>query len=110
VNNVAKNLMVKKYSIGEKADVDKRPGILLIKEGEMAATIENSFDSRIKLRSGEFFGEDTIVINKFSIIQMHATQHSEVYEIGGNLLNPIPFVLWKLLETSEKRSKKDFNE
>jgi hemerythrin len=110
LNNVAKNLMVKKYSIGEKADVDKRPGILLIKEGEMAATIENSFDSRIKLRSGEFFGEDTIVINKFSIIQMHATQHSEVYEIGGNLLNPIPFVLWKLLETSEKRSKKDFNE
>jgi len=41
---------------------------------------------------------------------MHATKDCQVYEIGGNVLNPIPVVLWKLLETSEKRSKKDFNE
>ena len=108
LNNIAKHLTVKEYLIGAKVDVDKRPGILLLKEGEMAATIENDYQSSIKLYPGEFFGEDTIVVNKFSLIQMHATKNCQVYEIGGNVLNPIPVVLWKLLETSEKRRKNDF--
>ncbi|MGV7219885.1 MAG: cyclic nucleotide-binding domain-containing protein [Nitrospinales bacterium] len=110
LNNIAKNLKVKEFPIGAKADIEKRPGILVMKEGEMAATVENNFQTSIKLRSGDFFGEDTIVVNKFSHVQMHATKNTQAYEIGGDVLNPIPVVLWKLLETSEKRSKNEFNE
>ncbi len=108
LNNIAKHLRVKEYSAGAKADIKNRPGILLLKEGEMAAIVQNNFNSRIKLHPGEFFGEDTIIINRFSQVQIHATKDSQVYEIAGDILNPIPIVLWKLLETSEKRSKKDF--
>lgn len=110
LNNIAKNLSIREYARGEKADIENRPGIIILKEGEMAARMEHNIDRQIKLHSGDFFGEETIVFNSFCPLQIHATKNSQVYEIGGNALNPIPVVLWKLLETFEKRSKKDFNE
>jgi len=83
LNNIAKNLSIREYARGEKADIENRPGIIILKEGEMAARMEHNIDRQIKLHSGDFFGEETIVFNSFCPLQIHATKNSQVYEIGG---------------------------
>ncbi|KJR42699.1 cyclic nucleotide-binding protein [Candidatus Magnetoovum chiemensis] len=57
------------------------------------------------LTAGDFFGEETIIHKSGNLYDAKIDKNSTIYKIPGEKLADIPVVIWKLLETSEKRCK-----
>ncbi|MFW6138096.1 MAG: cyclic nucleotide-binding domain-containing protein [Spirochaetota bacterium] len=56
-----------------------------------------------KLTPGDFFGEEAILMEKPTLFTAHVKKRSRVYLIPGEVLEDIPIVQLKLLETFKKR-------
>ncbi len=91
------------YHGGEPLEKIDASAIYLIKNGVLARTADNR--TRETLRSGDFFGEESAFFNEKMEDRMVVAEPASVYEVPFAVLKEIPVVLWKLLETHEKRKK-----
>jgi hemerythrin len=57
------------------------------------------------LTAGHFFGEEGVLFETSSTLQVRAMGPTEIYQIPGKLLLDIPIIRWKLLEVFKKRKE-----
>ena len=64
------------------------------------------FDSQVAetIKLGGFFGEEQVLFGSVQEFEFRTVGPSSVYAIPGEVVFDIPTVMWKLLETFEKRS------
>ncbi|MCF6290573.1 MAG: cyclic nucleotide-binding domain-containing protein [Desulfobacterales bacterium] len=91
------------YHSGEPLEKIDPSAIYLIKNGALARTAAGRI--RETLRSGDFFGEESAFFNEKTDDRMVVAEPASVYEVPFAVLKDIPVVLWKLLETYERRKK-----
>ena len=78
--------------------------LFLLESGE----IELYSDGKIieTVSTGDFCGEESILYGKSALFKARFTKESKGYHIRGDLLEDIPIVQWKLIETYERRLRK----
>ncbi|MCP4273808.1 MAG: cyclic nucleotide-binding domain-containing protein [Gammaproteobacteria bacterium] len=103
INNIANKINIRSYSKGENIQIENKSILILLKEGEIIISTDGKVINTI--HPGDFCGEENILNDSPEPYEICATEDSDIYEIPGNILEDIPVVLWKLLETSEKRIK-----
>ncbi len=103
INNIADKVNIRSYSKGENIQIGNKPNLILLKEGQINIITDGKVINTIK--PGDFCCEENILDDSPEPCEFCATEDSDIYEIPGNILENIPVVLWKLLETSEKRTK-----
>lgn len=77
-------------------------GILLICKGEIGL-YEDGREIEI-LQTGDFWGEESILNKSYNSILARSRTAAQFYRIPGELIENIPIVQWKLLETFARRS------
>jgi hemerythrin len=102
-NKIAQKLTIHSYIEGEIIPDNGEAILVLLVEGELgirsgAAQIET-------LTPGNFCREETILSEGGTSFSIYASKTSQVYFIPGKILLDIPVVMWKLLETHEKRQQ-----
>ncbi len=103
---IAKSMKNRTYCAGEEINFSEKPELLLLEYGEIKISRgENTF----KLNTpGDFLGEESIIYNKVPDYKMYAVVNTLIRKIPGEILQNIPIVQWKLLETLELRKKFHF--
>jgi hemerythrin len=102
-NKIAQKLTIHSYIEGEIIPDNGDAILVLLVEGELvirsgAAQIET-------ITPGNFCREETILNEGGTNFSICASKTSQVYFIPGKILLDIPVVMWKLLETHEKRQQ-----
>jgi hemerythrin len=102
-NKIAQKLTIHSYIEGEIIPDNGEAILVLLVEGELgirsgAAQIET-------VTPGNFCREETILSEGGTSFSIYASKTSQVYFIPGKILLDIPVVMWKLLETHEKRQQ-----
>jgi hemerythrin len=102
-NKIAQKLTIHSYIEGEIIPDNGEAILVLLVEGELgirsgAAQIET-------ITPGNFCREETILSEGGTSFSIYASKTSQVYFIPGKILLDIPVVMWKLLETHEKRQQ-----
>jgi hemerythrin len=101
LNSIAKLMRLQLIKEGEKLSAVKTPTIYMLKTGEVQVFFE---DKQVDtLKSGGFFGEESIFLKQADLFTARASKDSSVYVISGDILQFKPIIEWKLLETFEKR-------
>lgn len=77
-------------------------GILLLCKGEIGIYEGNQEIER--LQTGDFWGEESILHQAYPAMVARANVASQIYRIPAELIEDIPIVQWKLLETYARRS------
>ena len=102
-NKIAQKLTSHSYVQGEIIQENSEPTLLLLVEGEL---IIRSGETDIeKITPGNFCREETILKEGGMVFSVYVSKTSLVYCIPGKILMDIPVVMWKLLETQEKRQQ-----
>jgi hemerythrin len=102
-NKIAQKLNTKSYVEGEIIPDNGEAILILLVEGEL---IIRSGSTQIEtITPGNFCREETILNEGGTIFSVYASKSSLVYYIPGKILLDIPVVMWKLLETHEKRQQ-----
>jgi hemerythrin len=102
-NKIAQKLTSHSYVQGEIIQENSEPTLLLLVEGEL---IIRSGETDIeKITPGNFCREETILKEGGMVFSVYVSKTSLVYFIPGKILMDIPVVMWKLLETQEKRQQ-----
>ena len=88
---------------GEVIPLVNEPIIYLLETGE----VELSYKKKKvgDLTCGDFFGEETVLMNPPRMFRAVATKPTRICRIPGAQLEEIPIVRWKLLQVFEKRLK-----
>ena len=95
---------LRSHTEGSDATADIAPGsIYVVKHGRVERMRNGTLVE--SLGPSEFFGEDTAVFGIEPQYQFRATENSTLYEVSGEVLSGVPIVLWKLLETHERRTR-----
>ena len=101
-NRIAGKMKLKNYyrsgSAMEQAD---GCSIYLLKSGKLRREIKG--ETREILQPGDFWGEELMLAKSTISYQMIVEEPSSVYVVPFTVLEDIPIVLWKFLETNEKR-------
>ncbi len=100
-NEIARCMTLRSCREEDVLSGDNRKNLYLLADGG----INLFYDSRIieTLVSGNFFGEEMILGDGEMSFDVRAAEPSEYYVIPARLLEEIPIVQWKLLETYQKR-------
>ncbi len=77
-------------------------GILLICRGEIGL-YDDGHEIEV-LKPGDFWGEESILDKSYTSIIARSNTDAQFYQIPGELIENIPIVQWKLLETFARRS------
>lgn len=82
-------------------------GVYIVKSG----TIELKLDNHVidTLTDGGFWGESLILYQTKSIFDVNVIESSNVFYIDAEVIRKIPVILWKLLETYQKRMQTIFS-
>ena len=102
-NRIAEAMLLHNYDHGNEVIQNlSPPSIVVIKSGK----VERIFDSQVAetLSVGSFFGEEQVLFGSVQEFEFRTVEPSSIYQISGEVVFDIPIVLWKLLETFEKRS------
>ncbi|KPA11634.1 cyclic nucleotide-binding protein [Candidatus Magnetomorum sp. HK-1] len=102
-NKIAQKLTTRSFIEGEIIPDTGQPTLLLLEEGEL--TIRSGGTLIETLTPGKFCREETILKEGVKSFSVFASKESKVYFIPGEILMDIPVVMWKLLETLEKRQQ-----
>jgi hemerythrin len=102
-NKIAQKLITRSYIEGEIIPDNGEAILVLLVEGELvirsgAAHIET-------ITPGNYCREETVLGEGGTRFSVYASKSSKVYCIPGKILLDIPVVMWKLLETQEKRQQ-----
>ncbi|MBN2735794.1 MAG: cyclic nucleotide-binding domain-containing protein [Spirochaetales bacterium] len=102
LNKIALLMDTRVYEAGEELDPND-PKLYLIKRGQVEIVFEDqAFE---KISRGSFFGEENILLKSAHIFRARVIETTKVYQIPGSVLEHIPIIEWKLLESYEKRIK-----
>jgi len=102
-NKIAQKLTSHSYVKGEIIQENSEATLLLLVEGEL---IIRSGETNIEtITPGNFCREETILKEGGASFSVYVSKTSLVYFIPGKILMDIPVVMWKLLETQEKRQQ-----
>lgn len=103
-NKIADSMVAHSYpKANEIIEVPNPSSVYVIKSGSCLRLVSDmSFET---LEPGNFFGEEQIVDGGKVEYQCRTVEPTVLYEIPENAVRDIPVVLWKLLETMEKRAK-----
>lgn len=77
--------------------------LYLVKSGTLARTING--ETRELLHAGDFFGEEFTFFGEERRYEMVVTEPASLYEMPAEIFMEIPVVLWKLLETYQRRKR-----
>jgi len=102
-NNIAQNLTIRSFVEGEIIPDNGASMLILVVEGELV--IRSGATHIETIHSGNFCREETILGEGDINFSVYAAKSSKVYFIPGKILLDIPVVMWKLLETQEKRQQ-----
>jgi len=102
-NILAQAMRSRHYKAGQIFPKEINSTIFLVKTGKLERYIEN--DVFETLTDGHFFGEECVLFDTTSLFRVRAVEHTEVYEIPGDVLLDIPVIRWKLFETFQRRMK-----
>ena len=80
----------------------QEPTIFIVMKGDFQRIVEGRVVETIE--AGGFFGCSEILFGAASEGEYHMAGPSSVYGVPVDILRDIPVVMWKLLETSERRS------
>ena len=75
--------------------------LYLVKSGDVSLAAKGR--EQEALEPGSFFGEDRVLFGVDRQRVVHTTGPASLFEVPGDSLADIPIVMWKLLETYEKR-------
>ncbi len=103
INNIADQVNIRSYSKGENIQTGNKSNLILLKEGQINISADGKVINTI--HPGDFCGEENILDESPVPYKLCVAEDSDIFEIPGDILENIPIVLWKLLESSEKRTK-----
>ena len=82
------------------------PGINMLRQGEVELISKAGNGAKLKVKPGEFWGEEAVLNHESSFSKTEACENSTIFQIRDlELLREIPIVRWKMLEHWEKRLK-----
>jgi hemerythrin len=102
-NKIAQKLTIHSYIEGEIIPDNGEAMLVLLVEGELG--IRSGATQIETITPGNFCREETILKEGGPSFSIYASKTSQVYFIPGKILMDIPVVMWKLLETHEKRQQ-----
>lgn len=80
----------------------KSNSIGVVKTGEYERLVDGEVVEQLGV--GSFFGEERVLFNSPAKFEYRAKKGSSVFEIPSEIILDIPILIWKLLETHERRS------
>ncbi len=98
---IAKKIRILRLNPDEELLSGDNKEIVLIFNGEADIMAEDTILETIK--TGDFFGEETFLLDSSNIFSFHAKTPVELALIPCDALKNIPIVEWKLYEVFEKR-------
>jgi hemerythrin len=102
-NKIAQKLTRHAYLEGEVLPENDEAILVLLVEGELL--IRSGATLIETITPGNFCREETILKEGGTSFSIYVSKSSHVYFIPGKILLDIPVVMWKLLETHEKRQQ-----
>jgi len=102
-NKIAQKLTRHAYLEGEVLPENDEAILVLLVEGELL--IRSGATLIETVTPGNFCREETILKEGGTSFSIYVSKSSHVYFIPGKILLDIPVVMWKLLETHEKRQQ-----
>jgi len=102
-NKIAQQLLSRTFIEGDTIPDKGESTLLLLEEGEL--TIHSGGNIIETISPGQFCREETILNEGVKTFEVNVTKPSKVFFIPGDILTDIPVVMWKLLETQEKRQQ-----
>ncbi|MBU2510165.1 bacteriohemerythrin [bacterium] len=100
-NRIAQSVTLIQYEKGVDLSLEDNNSLYIVKEGELEFYLgEKIFE---KLKSRDFFGQESIIFGIPCLFHLRTTTESELFQIPGEMLKDIPVVRWKLFEAYEKR-------
>jgi len=100
-NKIAQNITLKSFNEGDNIPDNGESVLILLLEGELVLRSDEKVIET--LSPGNFCREETILNEGVQPFTVDVSKLSKVYFIPGKILLDIPVVMWKLLETQEKR-------
>ena len=100
-NEIAQSMVLHQYPEGKVFPENDNSNLNLVCRGKLQIFIGDNASET--LSAGHFFGEEGVLFETSSILQMRAMEPSEIYQIPSKLLLDIPIIRWKLLEVFKKR-------
>jgi len=103
-NRVAEDMELRSYGRTGATLSEVNPASLyIIKKGNVERLHGNKVTET--LGPGDFFGEDTAIFGAKVSQAFRTTEPTIMYEVSGEALTDVPIILWKLLETHERRTR-----
>ncbi len=100
-NRIAQEMVTMHLAKGKTIQTDEKPALYMLYKGKMRVFFE---DTPIDLlESGDFFGEESILLGSSSLFTAKAEKNSDLLAIPGEVLKNIPIIEWKILEIFERR-------
>lgn len=100
MNRIAREMESIAFAQGQLIAMEGCPALYLVREGEVEIS---SGGKRIEaIQPGGFFGEECLILEKPALLEARAAKDSIVCRIPGKLLENIPVIQWKMLETFER--------
>jgi len=102
-NRIVDAMSAHKHKKRQSAFEGLTPGSIgVVKSGEYERLVDGEVIE--KLGIGSFFGEEQVLFRATPKFEYTAKESSSVYEIPGDIIFDIPILMWKLLETHERRA------
>ncbi|MFN3076590.1 MAG: cyclic nucleotide-binding domain-containing protein [Alphaproteobacteria bacterium] len=99
LNRLAQEMPLVFYEPGEV--IDPQGELMLVRSGRVE--LSHGRETIESLEVGDFFGEATAVFETPTPFEAVVREPSHLYALPGSLLQQVPVLRWKLLETFEKR-------
>lgn len=93
--------LVNYYRSGVAVEQIDGSALYLVQSGTIQRFVDG--ETRELLQAGEFFGEESAFFGATRGYQMVVAEPASIYQVPADLLREIPVVLWKLLETYQRR-------
>ncbi|TFG63249.1 MAG: cyclic nucleotide-binding domain-containing protein, partial [Spirochaetales bacterium] len=103
-NKIAGVMKRTDFERNEVVDFKGASRLFLVESGHLELTADDNPVETID--SGNFFGVEIILFGTRKYFSVRAVEKSRTYAIPGSLIQDIPVVQWKLIETFKKRMRK----
>ncbi len=102
-NRIAEAMVVRNHKKGDSGlDGLDLASVGVVKSGEYERLLDGEVVE--KLTTGSFFGEERVLFNAAPKYEYRAKKAGSICEIPGPVILDIPILMWKLLETYERRA------
>ena len=103
-NQIAQHMSSSVYAQGQDLPINGKPDLFLLESGGLELYSDGKTIETVS--TGGFCGEESVLYGKSALFKARFTKESKGCHISADLLEDIPIVQWKLLETYERRLRK----